>query len=245
MAYAYNESRYRTRCRKTAFPPRVVGWDMEPTQMRITNQEDIFQEVLSELAIASLNDLKPHLWNDTHNTDVKQVALRNLWNNTFVASIEQGISTGVLKQHIMRLNSSVSCEKIDRSAFPSPCPGEKPFERTFSHDGNFTRICVPGKLGTSPWTLSRSRQDIQEEMFLDILEECEIGVPRLVGFRNLTSQYTLRCTASTTRGYFELGHYRNSNNQTWGPLLATWPSRKQMVTNYNDFIEHNVFPSEM
>lgn len=235
MAEAYKKLRSSGECSKTALAPKVIGWDMEPTQMSLTYQDDIFQEILSDLAIARLGDLKPHLWNDTHRTEADQMSLGNAGSGSFVATLEQGTSTGVLRQHIARLNSSVTCERIERSAFPSPCPGENPFTRTFSHQKNLTRICVPGKRGASPWTMSRNRQDIHEELFLDVLEECELGRVQSVDFRNLTSNYTLHCTASTTRGYFELGNYRN--NQTWGPLLSTWPSPEEMESEYNDYLD--------
>lgn len=222
-------------CSQKALPPKVIGWDMEPTQMSMTSQDDIFQEILNELAVVSLIDVKPHLWNDEFDSGADKMALRDLSNGSFVATLEQGTSTGVLRQHILRLNSSVVCERIERAAFPSPCPGEYPFTRMFSHDSNVTRVCVPGTSKISPWTMSRSRQDIVEELYLDILEELEFSNVRSVDYRNLTSDYTLHCTVSTTRGYFELGNYRN--NDTWGPLLDTWPSSKEMETEYNDFLD--------
>jgi hypothetical protein len=243
MGNAYKVYHTDRACSKLSLPPRVLGWDMEPTQMSLTYQDEIFQEILSELSVARLGDLKPHLWNDTHRTEVDRMSLSKAGSGSFVATLEQGTSTGVLRQHIARLNSSVTCERIERSAFPSPCPGEKPFTRTLSHEKNLTRICVPGKRGSSPWTMSRSRQDIHEELFLDILEECELGTLRLNDFRNLTSDFTLHCTAATTRGYFELGNYRN--NQTWGPLLSTWPSPEEMQSEYNDYFSyHGRLPTE-
>jgi hypothetical protein len=45
----------------------------------------------------------------------------------FVAGLPVGATTGVLRQHVMRLNSSVSCEEMDPDDFPSPCPGDRPF----------------------------------------------------------------------------------------------------------------------
>lgn len=137
----------------------------------------------------------------------------------------------------MRLNSSVECQRIQRAAFPSPCPGDRPFTRIFSHGNNATRICAPGLRRLSSWTMSRSRQDIVGELYIDILERLDIGRRNILGYRNLTSNYTLRCTASTTRSYFELGNYRNNN--TWGPLLEKWPSPEEMATVYNNYIDHS------
>lgn len=97
--------------------------------------------------------------------------------------------------------------------------------------------------------MSRSRQDIREELFIDVFEELELGMVDQQGFRNLTTDRTLHCTAFTTRGYFELGNYRN--NQTWGPLLAKWPSYEDMTNDFNDYLkphdlyDYRIYPSEL
>jgi hypothetical protein len=44
---------------------------------------------------------------------------------------------------------------------------------------------------------------------------------------------TIHCTATTTRGYFELGN--DWNNNTYGPLLAHWPDPAEMAENSNDW----------
>jgi hypothetical protein len=231
----YRRFLLQSECSRKVPPAKEIGWDMEPTQMALTYQYEIFPQLLGELAVASLNDVKPNLWNNASDSAANKLLLQDHGSGAFVAALEQGTSTGVLRQHIMRLNSSVECQRIQRAAFPSPCPGDRPFTRTFSHGNNMTRICTPGSRGLSPWTMSRSRQDIVEELYIDILEQLEIGNPRLVDHRNLTSNYTLRCTASTTRGYFELGNYRNNN--TWSALLEKWPSPEDMATDYNNYLD--------
>jgi hypothetical protein len=47
------------------------------------------------------------------------------------------------------------------------------------------------------------------------------------------TSYTIHCTATTTRGYFELGNDWNLN--TYGPLLDQWPNRVQMAEDFNDW----------
>ncbi|KAK2755085.1 hypothetical protein FQN54_006614 [Arachnomyces sp. PD_36] len=46
--------------------------------------------------------------------------------------------------------------------------------------------------------------------------------------------FTLKCEASTTRGYFELGNDRNG--QIYGPLLEKWPSPEEMAREFNDYL---------
>jgi len=144
--------------------------------MAKTYKDDIFQKLINELSKGSLVDVKLNMWNDKHKIDADPVTLESASSGSYVATLAQGTSTGVLPQHVMRFNSSVSCEEIERSMFPSSCWGEIPFTRTFSHGNNATRVCVPGHRGISPWTMSRSRQDIREELFIDIFEELELGM---------------------------------------------------------------------
>jgi len=63
---------------------------------------------------------------------------------------------------------------------------------------------VPGKIGTFPWTLSRNRQTITEELYLDLFDgEITNGKEARSELKNISG--TVRCEAQTTRGYFELG----------------------------------------
>lgn len=229
-------------CKYNPVAPRLVGWDIEPFQITETELDGVVQQLIGEMAIAAMSDVKANLWANMSRPDPAEQILLNLTSEKFVATLAQGTTTGVLREHIMRLNSSVSCQRIPRSQFPSSCAGEHPFTISFQHGGNFTRVCVPGFWGWSPWTLSRSRQDISEDLYLDILEQLELGDPDLMGYRNYTSDYSLHCSANTTRSYFELGNYRN--NYTWGPLLERWPSKEELTKDYNDFYAYELVPED-
>jgi hypothetical protein len=118
----------------------------------------------------------------------------------------------------MRLNSSIDRTNIPQSESPfggSTCVGARPFIVNSLPTNGSTRhlgVCVPGNFKEFPWTLSRNRQDITEYGFF------HIGYDR--GYENNTYQHninrTLRCTARTTRGYFELPN--QYNNYTHEPL---------------------------
>lgn len=212
--------------------PRVLGWDIEPTAINEIPHNAYVQKLTADLSIVALKDVKPHLWNNATNPEADKQTISQIYSESFVAGLEQGTTTGVLREHIMRLNSSVQCGRIERSDFPSSCGGDLPFSKTYSHGERFTRVCVPGQFADSPWTLSRDRQDILEDFFLDVLEDPGDDTSKFE-----TNNYTIHCTARTTRGYFELGNYRN--NYTWGPLLQDWPSRDEMTTKYNDILDYN------
>ncbi|CAN9447127.1 unnamed protein product [Alternaria alternata] len=147
----------------------------------------------------------------------------------------------------MRLNSSISCEEVDAGEFPSQCLGKRPltvfWERFLDTE---VRICVPGDYIAFPWSLSRSRQDLTEEMYMDI-KDLSISDQDTEDPAFNTSS-TIRCTATTTKGYFELGN--NWNNNTYGPLLEHWPNPAEMAENFNDWTDSygdcpDIIPSDI
>jgi hypothetical protein len=240
-----------------------IGKDIEPAQMATAEHLVLRSRVVSELASITVDEPQSNLWsaNATYRPGLNHVreplyieprSLRywefrrgGLWPATsddvpdfFVAGLPAGTTTGVLRQHLMRLNSSVSCEEIDPGDFPSPCPGDQPFtvfwNRVMDTD---VRVCVPGNFSAFPWRLSRSRQEHAEELYID-LKDTSVGD----GWEDTESEnpmwntsYIIHCRATTTRGYFELGNDRNKD--MYGPLLEKWPSREQMAENYNDWTD--------
>ena len=126
----------------------------------------------------------------------------------------------------MRLNSSVECD--NSTAFPDPCPGEQPFEASFSQASDvIISICVPGNFTASPYSLSRSRQDIVEDLYIDVVSPSNSSF-----IFEYSSSYTVHCKASTTRGYFELGNYFNDYQP--GPLVDHWPVPQNESKDFND-----------
>lgn len=224
--------------------------------MAYVKHTTVLPRVVAELAAITIDEAQPHLWMDYSDPSVWQTgsglrvdmaqdlrALRynvlppipnseNGTSNTrfFVSAIETNSTTGVLRFHAMRLNSSVECDLVDREKFPSTCPGERPFTVAFKR-GALTdiRVCVPGDYTAFPWTLSRNRQEIEEELFLDIRDN-KTSASTTDVYQNVTA--TIHCKASTSRGYFELGNLLNNN--TYGPLLEKWPSPEEMAANFND-----------
>lgn len=186
--------------------------------MELLKQNSIVQEVRSGLTPSSIFHFEPRLWaepsyldeNSTRSEPVSRL-MPFFWlqhvqaPKFFVSSAPNGTETGVLREHAIRLNSSVSCELIPQHKFPTPCPGPCPFHTSFSNRLMGIRICVPGEYGVTPWSLSRNRQDISEELFIDL----EDRTPGLTSHES--EPFTIQCKASTSRGYFELGNYRNAN----------------------------------
>lgn len=131
----------------------------------------------------------------------------------FVAALRNGTTTGVLKHRLMRLNSTVRCEEIAASAFPATCSGQSPFIASFVQRGGLNaRLCVPGQR-QYPWQITRNRQDITEDVFVDVSTSGALAA-------KASSNFTRQCTVRTTRGYFEMGNYRN--DLRYGGLLDRW-----------------------
>jgi hypothetical protein len=215
-------------CKSGRLEPAVVGWDVDPWVLVGNVQLNLLEKITSDLIDTSYDDAQPYLWSGVHDPQSGLLKLGDLNNESFVAALERGTTTGVLRERIMRFNSSVDCAYIPRSDFPSSCSGKEPFITSFSYGNNSAHVCVPGNLSLSPWTLSRDRQDITEELFLDV------SLDSVFPFTKSRVDVTLHCTAFTTRGYFEVGNYRN--NHAWGPVLDTGPSRDETQTNFNDIL---------
>lgn len=217
-----------------SYVPIIRGYDPEPVDMATINQNLIVQDVTSALNTFSEEGINAQICPERSFLEEESVhpyipqsyreyARHSTVNSEtfFVAALQNGTTTGVLRQHAMRLNSSVNYEIIDRTELPSACPGVRPFTEKFSRPGIINvDVCAPGEYGVYPWTLIRNRQDIMEEIFLDVFY--------------LNETFTLQCRATTTRGYFELGNYRNSYRH--GPLMDKWPSPEEMKNDFNDVL---------
>ncbi|KAH5336637.1 hypothetical protein HBI42_019520 [Parastagonospora nodorum] len=252
------------------YPPahQPIGIDIEPARMALIYHTPFLQRLGSDLASVTRDAEQPNLWNDKMPADAWRVSkaneqtyykslkpwlsgFTNPYNDYempefFVAAIPTNSTTGVLRQHAMRFNSSVQCKSIERTSFPSTCPGKMPFFTDIRKSNETSiRVCVPGEVGAFPWTKSRNRQDIIEELYLDLWDgDVRIANPNE---GQIPVNATIRCEARTTRAYFELGN--SHNNNTYGPLLTQWPSRDQMEENSNDWVETDFYngfiPSEM
>lgn len=232
-----------------AASPPVVGFDAEPSDMQYLPSSVAVSRVASKISSASEWDVQSRLWPEKYYSvkDDNSYQRSTLWwwfqseggsgtgSSFFASSLLNGTSTGVLRELAMRMNSSSTCENVAKSEFPSTCAGRRPFTTTFSHEALDVQICAPGEYDTTPWTLSRDRQDISEELWIDLSLNVEELGP--VGVFNMVygqSNFTLHCTANTTRGYFEVPNVLTGNNP--GPLLEEWPDAEEMERDWNDIL---------
>lgn len=246
---------------RTSSAYRPLGIDIEPSQMDHVYHNTFLRRLKSDLESVSIDEKQPHLWSDYMPAE-SWLESRSLWSGAldekfqslrpwlsgfaqknyklpqfFVAGLSSNMTTGVLREHLMRFNSSITCELIDRASFPSSCPGQGPFTATLkkSKDTDI-RVCVPGEIGTIPWTRSRNRQDITEQLYLEIRDGDFSGKHSQSGYSNISA--AIRCEGKTTRGFFELGNIWN--NDTYAGLLGHWPDQERMLYGYNDWVATSI-----
>ncbi|KAI1394324.1 uncharacterized protein F4822DRAFT_45154 [Hypoxylon trugodes] len=223
------------------FGPVTIGFDPEPADMAFLQRDLVLQDVLGRLVTASDTEPQPNLWPvNPDSTDwidgYTHPPYRRMFtpystkfgsnpDGFFVSALENGTNTGVLREHAIRLNSSVHCELISPSDVPYPCPGARPLDIHLDRLGLKLDVCAPGNASQFPFTPSRNRQDITEELYIHL--EAPEDLTRL------RDNFTVHCTASTTRGYFELGN--EQNKYVYGPLLDKWPDPDDIANNFNDF----------
>ena len=187
----------------------------------------------------NLGDKQPFIWlegagasNQTSTTDKPEYSsdLAKPTSQLFVAGWPIGTDTGMLRELATRLNSSVNCEIVPQSSFPSSCQGNNPFNKSYTNIDNTTsspfsdagnpkfqaRFCAPGDMLASPWKSDTGdRQDITEELYLDF---------QSTNFTNRIKNFTQHCTAQTSLGHFELPNYWNGHVAS--PLLSILPPQK-------------------
>ncbi|TPX14543.1 uncharacterized protein E0L32_005235 [Thyridium curvatum] len=113
-----------------------------------------------------------------------------------VSSVPWGVETGTSQYHALGMTSYATCAPIDRTAFPEPCPGPHPFttQLDFPTAGGL-RVCVPGDFSRALWENNLKKQDVEEELFVDVS----------YGPTSSLQRFTTRCTAKSSRGYIKVG----------------------------------------
>ncbi|KAJ8116922.1 hypothetical protein ONZ43_g4328 [Nemania bipapillata] len=226
---------------KQSTTAKIVGYDPEPADIPLLSRDLILRDVLGRLSTVS--DLEPqqNLWPSNSSSEYlvgKPLLGQSFYiyapgspvtdvDSFFVTAVNSGTTTGVLREHALRLSSAIECKKVAKSDFPSPCPGPKPFETHVTRQDLELSVCVPGDSSQFPFTASRNRQDIVEDLFIDL------SVSFNLSYLSSAPNFTLHCTASTSRGYFELPN--EQNKYVAGPLLDEWPSPEYILKNTNDY----------
>jgi hypothetical protein len=209
----------------------------------------VISKVRDKIRSTSLEDLQMNLWHE-HDDNFEVLPVEQMNRQTFAwlrafedanpkyfaSAVANGTTTGVLREHALRLNSSVKCEMLESK--PSYCAGSKPFFTEFEHTGRYsteikTSICVEGDHSAVPWSRSRDKQGVTERMWMSVEAPEDTPPWESVNLAEAVYSFVISCNASSTRGYFELGNYQNG--QQFQDLLEKWPGRGEMNSSYNDY----------
>lgn len=152
--------------------------------------------------------------------------------NPYFAQLPAGFHTGVIKQFLPRMNSTVQWKSVPVEAMPFNCATlPDGFYVHYSNstwppesDGNLIggapknwsiEACMPGNQSASPWKSTFERQDFMEELYLNI---SVMGYDWQGGSRDPPlSGGIFKVTSNTTAGYFELPNHMNEGRA--GQLL--------------------------
>ena len=139
----------------------------------------------------------------------------------YTVQLPAAYQTGLLTQFMPRMNSSISYGVVSQSQFPQDC-ANMPHAYYINYVYNETllnlRVCMPTAKSGSPWQATRDRQDISEEVYMDMTFG---DLLKATGNQGPANQ-TFHVVVNTTLGYFALPNY-NSNGIA-GPLLAKDPT---------------------
>lgn len=145
----------------------------------------------------------------------------------FLAQLPSSFNTGLVTQFAPRINSTAILDRdIDESEFPKGCQDMKnSFFVAYNYSEGDPAIqgymhfdmeaCMPDDQTQPKWINTRSRQDFEEVLYLNITTH-----------GTSLSDYGLRRTlyrvrVKTTAGFFELPNYAHTDP---GPLLANGPA---------------------
>lgn len=239
-----------TTCKEASTWQKVVGYDPEPQSLEVCPQNTVIQRTRNKIIDVRPLDIQPHLWREAHEHD--ESTTRDQATDTFqfyydeemlpdgvlenrhyfVSSLKSGTTTGVLREHAIRMNTSVECV-MDHS-FPDHCAGDSPFTTNFTSPVLEVAICGEGNHERSPWKNSRDKQEINERLWMhmkvnaDTVQQVATHKTDLPSAKN----FTMRCDATSTRGWFEIGNYQNE--YSYQPMLEIWPSPEAMENDFND-----------
>lgn len=215
-----------SRCAPEAFI--AVVEDPQPGMMEVLPLWNVKEQVKARLATDSSSEYQALLWTDptqpnpyegsdygTENDQILAYYDEDYDGPPFwVSAVPNGTATGVLRQHAMRMNTSVACEQFPATEFPSECAGAYPFTADFAWTRGSINgpesfrmsVCVPGSYVVSPWNRSRDAMTIQEDIYLGVLPIGEDYESQILRYQ---VPFVTHCMVNTTRGYFELGNAFN------------------------------------
>jgi hypothetical protein len=183
----------------------------------------------SILESANEDEYQPYLWSNqetpkwiVQNDRTLDLLHRAAYDNTdsrlWMTPLISKFSSGVYAepQYAPRINTTVTYTNMTAGEWPSTCARDTEsvfFVEYHRQLSTYSRmdwvVCMPTNISSSPWSATHNRQDITEELYLNISTSSSSSLGK--GF--------YKATAKTSLGYFELPSAHNE--YVAGPLLDT------------------------
>ncbi|KAK2031862.1 hypothetical protein LX32DRAFT_612935 [Colletotrichum zoysiae] len=207
-----------------------VGKDAEPVLLRETSAPLIVGAVRSKMVNITSADIQENLWRDGDTQRSFMTGEAQAYNESFwVSAVPSGATTGPLRQHSIRLSSSVGCQAAGRDAFPVSCDG---YATSLEGFGVVVRTCMPGsRENTDNGIPPRRRRDVEETLFID----AQIGAEAARSKDFLpepAENVTIKCVARTTRAFFEIGNLHTGTRPSG--IVDEWPADEDMA-HFHDY----------
>ena len=201
----------------TALPSGTAS----PIGSTLFDLDSVANNKISEVTISGgVNDLQGNLW-PTDSSQPFLTDLKALYNQSynssvprfFTTSLPVGTDTGILRAIALRLNSSLSCEAVLDTDWPSNCYEDS--SQSSIHLAEHTvRICVSGDFNASS---GEDRRDISENYWFNFQVVNDTNASSRASANGSSVQadrgynFGHHCQQNTTLAYFELPNYWNNH----------------------------------
>ncbi|KAK1967095.1 hypothetical protein LY78DRAFT_577074 [Colletotrichum sublineola] len=234
LVYPCDSSRHLSKwdrsCDGAKTRAQKVGKDAEPVLLRETGASLIVGAVRSRMVNITSSDIQENLWRDGDTQRSFMTGETQAYNESFwVSAVPAGTTTGPLRQHSIRLSSSVECDVAGRDAFPVSCDG---YATSLEGFGVVLRTCMPGShTNTDNGFPARRRRDVEEILFVDAQISAEAAKSKDF-LPEPAENITIKCVARTTRAFFEIGNLHTGSRPS--DIVDEWPADEDMA-RFHDY----------
>ncbi|CCC14053.1 unnamed protein product [Sordaria macrospora k-hell] len=190
----------------------VVGVDVGRSRIANIPRDSILDRIRDVLVHYHPADNAERNWHDPET------------GRLFASTVARHTTTGLFRQHAMRLNSTARCTHIEDDEFMAKCPPSARNQDVSLRTFNGTLdICTGQDVEGNPWG------NLERDGYFQIKNITEVAYVNMTLSKSYDSdQLILRCTGATTLGYFELGNHYNSGQH--GPLVSARSDRPALWT---------------
>lgn len=242
--------------------PTLLGYDADILGMSQLDMDSVVRDTKSKLETGTHWDQQPQLWQDPsmmcnssstdftewcytwfngHNNQTNLVALPG--DKYWISNLVTTTNTGLIKEHSLRLNSSINCQAVPDSDYPDTCSGFETSTNTRLPDSEGSenanrsfefKVCAPGTDQSFPWKLFRDRQEVSHSVFMQLNSDGLSYLSETSGEPDTKGAVTVRCSTATTTGYFTLPN--KVDTPLAGPIMENF--NLSVATDFTQYINN-------